>query len=84
MQRLSYFGACGHDWAVGRGAVLLQCAVEDADRVVKVHGVHSKPLVEVLPGRQAHCLSDVALAQSCIDVSFEGQPLREAANIGRS
>ena len=82
VQWRSYFGSCGHDRAVGRGAELLQRAVKDADRIVKVHGVHSQPLVEILPRRQAHRLPDVALAQSCIDVAFEGQSLREAASTG--
>ncbi len=58
------------------GAELLQGAVQDAQGVVEVHGVHRQPFAQVLAGWQPHGFADVAAAEGGLDVPLEGQPLR--------
>ena len=75
-QRRVYLRPSCHDGARLLGTELLQGAVQDAEGVVEVHGVHRQPFTQVLAGRQPHGFADVAAAEGRLDVPLEGQPLQ--------
>lgn len=52
----THLAACRHDLAVTVSTKLHQRRIQHADCIVKVHGVDSKPLLDVFTRRQADCV----------------------------
>ena len=52
----THLAACRHDLTVTVSTKLHQRRIQHADCIVKVHGVDSKPLLDVFTRRQADCV----------------------------
>lgn len=70
-----HLGACTHSRTGLAGAKLLKSAIKDVDRVVEIHNIDGKPLVDIFSWRDPYSLHEISTPQCCIDVAFERCPL---------
>ena len=68
---VGYLGTRRHDWTCRVGAKFLKRPKQNADGIVEVHSIHSKPLIQILAWWQLHCFSDIATAKGSLYVALE-------------